>query len=88
VIVVQPKRRVPVDGTLTLKTSHQLGLSGAAFAPITAAYCILYILSFEMAKGSELNAELRAAIVALRYGAGVSPTDIAAQLHIDASTGR
>jgi hypothetical protein len=47
----------------------------------------MYILSSEMAKGSELNAELRAAIVALRYGAGVSPTDIAAQLHIDASTG-
>jgi hypothetical protein len=34
-----------------------------------------------------LNAELRAAIVSLRFGADLSPTDIAAKLHIDASTG-
>ena len=86
-IVVPTQRRFPIDGTLTLKSLGSSHLSGASlFAPIAAAYCI-YILSSEMAKGSELNAELRAAIVALRYGAGISPTDIAAQLHIDASTG-
>lgn len=31
------KRRFPTDETLTLKSSHQPGLSGEAFAPITSS---------------------------------------------------